>query len=569
MRPFLAVLVMMVSLPPALADRIVLIYGDVLEGKVIAETGTTVTIEGPFGQRIMNKSDIREVVADPNSGPVAPAVPGQPAPELPPQEVPVAGGGGAWPAEDGSAAAPSAPGSFVPPPPSQPAVSSFTPNALPSGQMPTAYDIIRANAEMQSRWRDLEIGYSQRAFANGQSTETRTIARIIPPNYMRAKMITVIAPNQQMPQGGEVEYDVYRARDTLWQVAKLPNQPIQYLKMDASRIERQAMARSMESFQYGFAGTATDETLLQPFARNTQILGSEVIEGHDCWVLETRYTPEVIDTQCRRYPPDIQATVRQQLAQTIGHIRNWIGKDDLIQRRMESFLPNGTALLAMAVTTVQPNKGLDAQALRMKVPKGTTWVDITDMVAGNVNQLMSGQAVAPSGNAPQYSGGQQQQQQMQMVPQGYGQAQGAVQPSAPQGYYQQQPSAYGAAPQQQQGGYPVQGQQMQAYSAPYAGQQQMQQQMAPQGYGQAQGAAQPYQQNYIQQGMPMQAQPQMQQQQPSGSGGGFLSRLFGSGRQQQQQQQPQMPMGGYSQSGNQTMMVPMMNGQPQFPTPPR
>jgi hypothetical protein len=90
MRPFLAVLVMMVSLPPALADRIVLIYGDVLEGKVIAETGTTVTIEGPFGQRIMNKSDIREVVADPNSGPVAPAVPGQPAPELPPQEVPVA-----------------------------------------------------------------------------------------------------------------------------------------------------------------------------------------------------------------------------------------------------------------------------------------------------------------------------------------------------------------------------------------------------------------------------------------------------------------------------------------------
>lgn len=567
MRAFVAALVMMVSLSPALADRIVLIYGDVLEGRVIAETGTTVTIEGPFGQRIMNKTDIREIVADQPGAPAAPLAQGQASPEMPPQEVPVAGDGSAWPTEEGSGVPTAESTGFTPPPPSQPVMPVASQPTLPSGQIPTAYDIIRANAVMQARWRDLEIGYTQRAFASGQSTETRTIARIIPPGYMRAKMITMIPPNQQMPQGGEVEYDVYRARDTLWQVAKLPNQPIQYLKMDASRIERQSMARSMESFQYGFAGTATDETLLQPFARNTQVLGSEVIEGRDCWVLETRYTPEVIETQCRRYPPDIQATVRQQLAQTIGHIRNWISKDDMTQRRMESFMPNGTALLAMAITSLKPNQSLDQQSLRMKVPKGTTWVDITDMVAGNVNQLMSGQSIAPSANASASSGGQPQQQMMaapQPQPQAnWGQPQGA----APQGYYQQQqPSAYGVAPGQQPGGYPMQqGQQMQPYAAPYGGQQQPQMQMVPQGYGQAQGAAQPYQQNFIQQGMPMQQQPQQQQS----SGGGFLSRLFGGGRQQQQPQQPQMPYGGYSQSGNQTMMVPMMNGQPQFPTPPR
>ncbi len=539
---------------PVFADRIVLVYGDVLEGKVVSQTDTTVTIQGPYGERVMNKSDIREVLPDPATGtPTAPATAPAPstppmappavtapavAPEFAPQEVPAAGPDG-WPVDDMPVAQPQPQGVLTPTlptlPPRDGAAQSPAPTAFvppPANQAPSPYDLIRANAEMQSKWTDLDIAYVQRAFAMGQSTETRCAARIIPPNYMRAKMVTAIPPSQQFPQGGEVEYDMYRAKGSLWQTAKLPGQPIQYLKMDASRIERQSAAKSMESFQLGFAGTSTDETMLQPFARNSTIVGAEVIEGNDCWVLETRYTPEVIETQTRRYPPEVRQTVQQQLGQQIGVIRNWIGKTDLVQRRMESFMPDGSPLLAMIVTSVKPNTGMDPQALRMKVPKGTAWVDITEMVAGGVNKVMSGQPIMPGG-------AQAQAGQPAPAPQQAPYA--AQQPMQPQ-----QAMQYAPQPQVQQ-------YQQQAYP--------QQQQMYPQQGGQ------PYQQTYIQQGVPGAAvQPQQQQQQQSGSGGGFLSRLFGKKNQQTQQTQPIPQYGGASTSGNTTMMVPVINGQPQFPT---
>ncbi len=521
---------------PVSADRIVLIYGDVLEGKVVSQTDTTVTIQGPYGERVMNKSDIREVLSDAGGTTTSPAAapaaqpataPGTSA-DIAPQEVPVAGPEG-WPVDDMPVAQPVPQSQLAPSAPPLPPRDGQNPDSIPqsftpppAGQLPTPYDLIRANAEMQAKWTDLEISYIQRAFAYGQSTETRCAARIIPPNYMRAKMVTPIPVSQQFPKGGEVEYDMYRAKDSLWQVAKIPGQPIQYLKMDASRLERQSAAKSMESFQYGFAGTSTDDTLIQPFARNSSIIGSEIIDGNDCWVLETRYTPEVIETQIRRYPPELQPTVRQQLSTQIGVIRNWIGKNDLIQRRMESFMPDGSPLLAMIVTSVKPNTGMDPQTLRMKVPKGTTWMDVTDMVAGGVNQVMSGQPIMPGA-----AQGQQPQQPQQQAP-----------------YMIQSPQ-----------------QQVMQYAQP---QQQQYQQAYPQQQVYPQQGAQPYQQQYIQQGVP--GMPPQPQQQQGGSGGGFLSRLFGGGRSQQPQQQQFIPQyGGTSGTGNQTMMVPIVNGQPQFP----
>ena len=35
------------------ADRIVLIYGDILEGEVVGETDTTITFRGEFGERTL------------------------------------------------------------------------------------------------------------------------------------------------------------------------------------------------------------------------------------------------------------------------------------------------------------------------------------------------------------------------------------------------------------------------------------------------------------------------------------------------------------------------------------
>src|SRR3990172_8105373 len=60
MRQTLVVLLSFTLSLPVFADRIVLIYGDVLEGRVVSQTDSTLTIQGPFGERIMNKSDIRE-----------------------------------------------------------------------------------------------------------------------------------------------------------------------------------------------------------------------------------------------------------------------------------------------------------------------------------------------------------------------------------------------------------------------------------------------------------------------------------------------------------------------------
>jgi hypothetical protein len=594
MRLFVGILFSMILATASPADRIVLIYGDVLEGSVIAETDTTVTIRGPFGERLMQKSDIREVTKD-----AAQSAPGTPeassAVQAPPRPLPA----GAWPSESPGAppttqrpsapqpsafSAPQATGIPLPPrdlPPAPQALSVAPPPPPPSwtatGQQPTPYDLLKTNADMQGSWKDLEISYIQRAFNNGQAFETRYIARIVPPNYLRAKLISPIAPSAQYPQGGQVEYDMYRAKGTLWQVATVPGQPVQYLQMDASRVEKQAAASSLESFRYGFSGAATDEILLQALSLNSTILGSEITDGHDCWVLETKYAPDVVQAQVRKYEPKIQPTVRQQLSQ-IGRIRNWVGKQDLIQWRMESFSAAGAPLLAMTVLSLKPNSGLDPQQLRMKVPKGTEWLDITDLVSNGVSQLMSGQ--------PVQSGGQQGQgpntQISQPPPSNYqAPPPAAWQPpqatSAPQQGWPQQQQTYQPQVQQQPAfnpppqqtySYPQQGQtnpqmmQKQAYSP----QQSYQPQTAPQGYGQ-QGVPQAYQQSYVQQGYPgMPQQQPMQQQQQSGSGGGFLSRLFGGGKGTPQPQQQQMPVSGYSPQGNPTMMVPMVNGQPQFPT---
>ncbi len=598
---------------PASAERIVLIYGDVLEGSVVSQTDKTITIRGSFGDRVMNKSDIREIVKDAPET-VSTASPGTLPPEWaaqPPQPAQPAGASaptasipaGAWPS-----APPAAPSFQAPSAPSTPSASSvpLPPREVPSAPVPQAQPVvpsadaplelsdpagapqaspsnadalIRRNAEIQGQWKDLEISYIQRTFAGTQVFETRYIARIIPPNYLRAKLISSVPVSQQFPQGGEVEYDMYRAKGTLWQVAKVPGQPVQYLQMDASRVERQAAANPIESFQKGFAGTGTDESLLQPLARSSSIIGEETIEGHDCWVMETRYTADLIEAQVQRYPTEIRGLVRQQLGQ-IGLIRNWIGKQDLVQWRMESFTPAGQPLLAMLVLSIKPNANLQPDDLRMRVPKGTVWVDITDMVAGGVNQMLQGQPL------------QQQQLQQQAARLGvqtqpqttYSQVP-AVQPQ--QSYpapAQQQPSAFQTAPQQQTytypgntGGQTMGAPQQQVYAQPQQQQMwQMQQQAAQPSYQPQARQPGQFQQTYVQQGnpgampqqqmmMPQQQQQQMmmQQQQPQQqSGGGFLSRLFGGGRQQQPQPQG---YSGYPPPGNQQMMMPVINGQPQMP----
>ena len=153
----------------ASADRIVLVYGDILEGKVVGETETTLTFRGEFGERTLLRSDIREIQAEgaPAQSPVAPPAPG-------PQ---------------GTASIPSA---------ETPAVPTVSSN-------PTPYDILKKNVEMQATWNDLEIAYLQRSYIGGQTIQTEYIARIIPPDYLRANLTTPIPSTPPIPEAGEVE----------------------------------------------------------------------------------------------------------------------------------------------------------------------------------------------------------------------------------------------------------------------------------------------------------------------------------------------------------------------------
>lgn len=577
----------------AAADKVTLIYGDVLEGKVVSEDETTVRFQNEYGERVFQKADIREILRDsvapaapvtaaPSDAPIvqetgalppewsnAPAAPVAPPPAPAAPSAPVDLPAGSWPSEPAAQPKPpvaSFPSPIVSPSSSAPQAQALTPattlglpprepspgapapapvfGAAPStgystpgvatqtppayappapiappappapayAQASTPYDILKLNVQIQSQWRDLEISYIQRAFVNNQAYETQYIGRILPPDYMRAKLITQVPPSQQTPQGGQVEYDMYRARDTLWQVAKVPGQPIQYLQMNASRVEGSAGGGPLDSFQKGFSGAGSDEDLLQTIARNSSVLGSEVIEGIECWVLETRYTPEVIDAQVRRAQPQAQTAVRTQLSQ-MGVVRNWIGKQDMVQRKMESFTPAGAPLMGLTILSVKPNMGLDAEQLRMKVPKGTVWMDITDMMM--------------RGGTPGVAGAQQQQmqqpQQQMQQPQQFqslqssawqAPAQGQYQASPPPQYQQmpqqptyQQPPAYQQMPQQQQ----------------YSYNQQMQQPQQQQMWQQPGQSPQSYQQNFVQPGYPGMPQQQPQQQQQPG----FLSRMFG------------------------------------------
>jgi hypothetical protein len=475
--------------------------------------------------------------------------------------------------------------------------------------------------EIQSSWNDLEIAYLQRAYVGGQVIQTQFIGRVVPPDYLRSKLTTPIPASDQFPQGGEVEYDMYRARSMLYQVVKAPNQPIQYIKMDMSRIPGMKEGDNpVESFHRGFIGAGTNEVLLQTIARNTQVIGSENTDGHDCWVLETVNTPDLIDQQVARYDSGIQESLRQQLGQ-LGRIRSWVGKEDLYQWRMENYSPQGDLLLSMKMITIKPNQGLAPQQLRMKVPRGTEFLDVTDMIASQFQQFAG---MAP-GVAPIPSPGELMQPYQSSQPQGgWPDQPGAIpgtlpqtvpgtsglpptfpQPGSPFFPTQQQsytpPQAPVQQPQmpqtpplnmtqsapamQQQVMMPQQNLPTTSASPPYAGgqpqvyaplaqpsfNQQMMLPAAPQGQvGYSQMPQQGMQQSYvIQPGQPM-----PQQQQRSGSGGGLFSRLFGGGggggNQQQQQSGGVSPMMmGANQAGNPTMMVPMVNGVPQFPSPPR
>ncbi|NUN98725.1 MAG: hypothetical protein HUU16_21425, partial [Candidatus Omnitrophica bacterium] len=240
MRSGLTVVLWATLCVPAFADRIVLIYGDVLEGSVIAQTDQTITIRGSFGDRVMNKSDIREIVKGaPETAPSASpgTLPPEWASEPPKAAQPAAASpaaanipAGAWPSAPSfqTPSTPSAPSASTVPLPPRDVPSAPVPEAQPAASSPdaplelpetagapqappsNAYDLIRRNAEIQSQWKDLEISYIQRTFAGTQVFETRYIARIIPPNYLRAKLISPVPASQQFPQGGEVEYDMYR-----------------------------------------------------------------------------------------------------------------------------------------------------------------------------------------------------------------------------------------------------------------------------------------------------------------------------------------------------------------------
>ncbi|MCA9414863.1 MAG: hypothetical protein KC917_01275 [Candidatus Omnitrophica bacterium] len=551
------------------ADRIVLIYGDILEGEVVGETDTTITFRGEFGERTLMRSDIREIQTEGGES-VSPA----PAP-APAQNV-----------------APSAPA-----PAPTPQAQTATP---PMQANPNPYDILKRNVEMQSQWKDLEIAYLQRSYINGQTIETQYIARIIPPDYLRANLTTPIPSTPQMPEGGKVEYDMYRSKNKLFQVVKMPNQDVQYLKLDLARIDGVSPGDNpVEAFKKGFAGAGSNENLVQAIARNSAIIGIENTDGHDCWVLETVNTPDLVEAQLSSQPADLRERLRQELSQ-LGRIRSWVGKDDLIQWRMENYSREGDLLLSMKMVTVKPDQNLTPEQLRMKVPKGTAsaFVDVTDMVAGQFNEVINGspgmvpipsvedlqrgpaqpyQSTNPNEVWPGQSRVTPQPQSApgsgpQTIPQTYTSAQPAAPPQG-QVAYSQQPQMVQQIPQQQMMMQPTQQQPM-VYQQPVAYQQPAPQQY--QAYPPQAPYGQPYTQTYViggPQGMApqqqMQAMPQQQmqmqmapQQQQRSSGGGFLQKLFGGGGKSQNNA---IPM-GVSPSGNQTMMVPVVNGQPQLPT---
>ncbi len=548
----------------AYADRIVLIYGDILEGEVVSETDATITFRGDFGERTLMRSDIREIQTDASSQPPA-AVP-QTAPVTQPQVAPV---------------------QQTQP---QPALTTN----------PTPYDILKQNVEMQSKWRDLEIAYLQRSYIGGQTIQTQYIARIIPPDYLRANLTTPIPSTPQVPEGGEVEYDMYRARTKLFQVVKMPSQPVQYLKLDLARIDGiNPGDNPVEAFKKGFAGAGTNDNLLQAIARNSALIGTENTDGHDCWVIETVNTPDLVEAQVASQPADIRERLRQELS-SLGRIRSWVGREDLIQWRMENYSREGNLLLSMKMVTVKPNQNLSAEQLRMKVPKGTAsaFVDVTDMVAGQFNEVINGspgmvpipsvdqlqnggpglpyQSTNPNQVWPGQSSVRPQQLQVPAIaPQSIPQTYTSAQPMSPQGQIPQMQSQVGyAQPQRVQQRVPQQ--QMIPQQQMPMQRQVVYQQPAPQAYQQSYPPQSPYGQGFTQsyvvggpQGMTPQAQgpmPQMMQQMPQQQQprrGGFLQRLFGGGGSRNQQSP--MPM-GMSPGGNQTMMMPVINGQPQFPS---
>lgn len=543
----------------AFADRIVLIYGDVLEGEIVSETDATITFRGAFGERTLMRSDIREVQSD-SAAPAPPAA--QPAP------------------------APAAPAAAPPP--------------APLAANPTPYEILKRNVEMQSQWNDLEIAYLQRSYIGGQTIQTQYIARIIPPDYLRANLTTPIPSTPQFPGGGEVEYDMYRAKTKLFQVVKMPDQPIQYLKLDLARIEGiNPGDNPVEAFKKGFAGAGPNENLLQAIARNSAIVGVENTDGHDCWVIETVNTPDLVEAQVANQPAEIRERLRQELSH-LGRIRSWVGKEDLIQWRMENYSRDGNLLLSLKMVSVKPNQNITPEQLRMKVPKGTasSFVDVTDMVAGQFHEIVQGApGMAPIPTLDKLQGGTGQPYQSnnpnevwpgqssapspppapslpQLPPQAIPQQAPQYPQTAAQPAYPQVPQQAAAPPQmprppmqqpvvyQQPVAQPQQVYPQQAYAQqPYPQQAYPQQQMRP---------GQPFTQSYIvggPQGMnPQQQAPMMMpmQQQQQRSGGSFLSRLFGGGGRGQAQQGFPMP-GGMAPSGNQTMMMPVVNGQPQLP----
>ena len=602
----------------ATADRVTLVYGDVLEGQIVQETDTTITIRGPFGEQKLMRSDIKEIQvtgAPAGSGGQPSPPPAVEQPMLPPQQ----------------------PVPQSPPPMAPPQAPPMVSPPVQDGP-PSPYEILRKNVEVQSQWKDLEIAYLQRAYISGQTVQTQFIGRVIPPHFFRSKLTTPVPASPTFPQGGEVEYDMYRAKSMLYQVVKSPGQPVQYLKLDMSRVPGlQPGDNPVESYMNGFTGAGTDEVMLQSIARHSTIVGSENTDGHDCWVLETTNSPELVEVQVSRQSPEFQASMREQLSQ-LGYIRCWIGKEDMIQWRMENYSSVGDLLMSMKVISARSNQGLSAQDLRMKVPRGTEFIDVTDMVAGQFAQVVGGSPgivpipgpndlmgapqpqpyppqpapqAWPQGQAPAYPQTMPGQNLPPTFPQ---QAPGQqVWPPQPQTYENTAPAqpvapapqpmqpALPQVPQQnafpdlpnqvQQGGmlsapnpystgapmagYPAMPQQAQPAQAPMQYMSQPAQPMQPgyptqpgypmqqsypmQGYPTQPGMQAPpsaYQQVYAQQGYPQQAQQQ------SGGVGGFLKNLFGGGGKSNQ---PNPALMGANQSGNQTLMVPVINGQPQFP----
>jgi hypothetical protein len=190
--------------------------------------------------------------------------------------------------------------------------------------------------------------------------------------------------------------------------------------MDASRVDPMGTCQLMD-FQLGLTGVGKDVALLSVFGQNSRIVGSEFLEGHDCWVLETENSTQLIEAQVPRYPEATRNQIREQLMQ-ISRIRSWVGKQDLIQWRMESYNQQGGMIVSLAMISVQPNRGLTPEKLQMKVPKGTTWVDVTELMAQGtplnaIQTTPQGAVPAPAAIPPQQPLPPQQPMMQQPMPQ--------------------------------------------------------------------------------------------------------------------------------------------------------